>query len=233
MASLAEIMEGFVTVMVPAINAVLAPVKDALQWIGQSLALVLVPVLDALLPAMTFIQRLLVELMTPALQILSPIIETVASVLDALTPIISLVGKAFTVLMSPVQFVADLFSWLGDWLQFLGECVGVCAWNLTHWFDTRAFPDTPGGFSSDAFSGLQGRLDAWDTLEASKGAAIEAAGNSVSSSTALSSASYQGGTHVTINIYQEAPVVGDGGMKAFARMIRDEFEELDYYGVTG
>ena len=233
MASLAEIMEGFVTVMVPAINAVLAPVRDALQWIGQSLALVLVPVLDALMPAMTFIQRILTELMTPALQILSPIIETVASVLDALTPIIALVGKAFTILMSPVQFVADLFSWLGDWLQFLGECVGVCAWNITHWFDTRAFPDTPGGFSSDAFSGLKGRLDAWDTLEASKGAAIEAAENSVSSSTALSSASYQGGTHVTINIYQEAPVVGDGGMKAFARMIRDEFEELDYYGVTG
>lgn len=233
MAALAEIMEGFVSVIIPAINAVLAPVKDALSWIGQSLALVLVPILDALLPSMAFLQRIIVELVTPALQILAPVITLVSSLLDALTPIIALVGKAFTILMSPVQFVADLFSWLGEWLRYLGDCVGVCAWNLTHWFDQRSFPSSPGGFSSDAFSGLGERLDAWDSLTASKGAAIEAAEQSVSSSTALSSASYQGGTHVTINIYQEAPVVGDGGMKAFARMIRDEFNELDYYGVTG
>jgi hypothetical protein len=38
---------------------------------------------------------------------------------------------------------------------------------------------------------------------------------------------------VTINIYQQAPVVGSDGMRAFARMIRGEFEKLDYYfGVT-
>jgi hypothetical protein len=34
---------------------------------------------------------------------------------------------------------------------------------------------------------------------------------------------------VTINIYQQAPVVGSGGMRAFAQMIRGEFEQLDYY----
>ena len=38
---------------------------------------------------------------------------------------------------------------------------------------------------------------------------------------------------MTINIYQQSPVVGDGGMRAFAQMVRDEFAELDYYGVTG
>ena len=43
---------------------------------------------------------------------------------------------------------------------------------------------------------------------------------------------YRGATSVTINIYQEAPVVGDNGMRQFAQMIRDEFEALDYYGVT-
>ena len=53
-----------------------------------------------------------------------------------------------------------------------------------------------------------------------------------STATAVSSAGYQGATHVTINIYQEAPVVGDGGMRQFARMIRSEWENISYYGVT-
>ena len=56
--------------------------------------------------------------------------------------------------------------------------------------------------------------------------------DAVSTQTAVSSASYQGATQVTINIYQEAPVVGDGGMQRFAQMIREEFFNLDYYSVT-
>ena len=190
-------------------------------------------ILLRIIASLSFLQRVIVEAVTPALQLLSPIITLVSSLLDAMSPIIALVGKAFTILMSPVQFVADLFSWLGSWLMFLGECVGVCAWNLTHWINQRSFPSSPGGFSSNAFSGLSERLAAWDNLSSSKGSVEQAANNAVSSSTALSSASYQGGTHITINIYQQAPVVGDGGMRAFAQMIRNEFEELEYYGVTG
>jgi len=48
----------------------------------------------------------------------------------------------------------------------------------------------------------------------------------------VGSAGYQGATHVNITIYQNSPVVGSDGMRAFARMIRGEFERLDYYGVT-
>lgn len=55
---------------------------------------------------------------------------------------------------------------------------------------------------------------------------------SASTDTALSSASYRGATQVTINIYQMSPVVGDNGMREFAAMIREEFEALDYYGVS-
>ena len=66
--------------------------------------------------------------------------------------------------------------------------------------------------------------------------AEDTAGNSVamssSTQTALSSASYQGATSVTINIYAEGPIVGDGGMRQFAQMIREEFDALNYYGVS-
>lgn len=228
LAALVPIIKGFSEVLAPALTTVIQPVMDALQWIGSSLASVFLPLLDALYPILAIIGSILTSAVAPVLQLLSPVIELVALVFTALTPIIALVGKAFTVLMAPVQYIGDLFSWLGRWLSYLGECVGVCAWNLTHWFNQRSYPSSPGGFSSDAFSGLGDRLAAWDSFALSN----TAASDSVSTGTAVGSASYQGATQVTIHIYQQAPIVGDGGMRAFARMIRNEFDELDYYGVT-
>jgi hypothetical protein len=148
--------------------------------------------------------------------------------MTALSPILLLVAKAFTILMSPLQYVADLFSWLGGWVQYLGSVIATAAYNLMHPFRQKSYAASPGGFSSDAFSGLADRLANIDAIGAQGSIATEA----VSTSTAVGNAGYQGATQVTINIYQQAPVVGSDGMRAFARMIRGEFEQLDYYGVT-
>jgi hypothetical protein len=227
-AILVKIFEGFAEVMAPALSTVIAPLMDALKWIGQSLAGVFLPILDAIYPIMQIIGAILTTVFAPIFQLLSPVIELVALVFTALTPIVALLGKVFTILMSPIEYVADLFSWLGDWLEYMGDCVAICAWNLTHWFDQKSYGASPGSFSSDAFSGLEARLAQWDSFALNDSAASD----SVSTGTAVSSASYQGATQVTINIYQQAPVVGDGGMRAFARMIRNEFDELAYLGVT-
>ena len=151
-----------------------------------------------------------------------------ALVFDALTPVVSGVGKLFSLIMAPIHYVADLFSWLGKWISYLGECIGIAIYNITHPFSAKSMPSSPGGFSSDAFSGLYDRLIKWDEY----GTHTSAVTDTVSTQTAVSSASYQGATQVTINIYQEAPVVGEGGMRQFAQMVREAFTELDYYGVT-
>ena len=229
MMALVEIVEGFVNVMAPAINTVLQPLKDALQGIGAMLAGLFLPILDSLYPILQMIGALITNLVAPAFQILSPIVELVALVLDALAPVIAFVGKVFTALMAPIQYVADLFSWLGKWISYLGSCIGVAVYNISHPLKMKSMPSSPGGFSSDAFSGLEERLASWDTYAAGTGTAVT---DSVSTGTAISSAGYQGATQVTINIYQQSPVVGDGGMRQFAQMIRREFEGLDYYGVT-
>ena len=226
---LLRILEGFVSVMEPAMKTVVQPLLDAFTWIGESIASWLLPILDQLHVAMSLIGNILTTVMAPVFQIIAPLFQLVALALNTLNPILILCAKVFTILMAPVQFVADLFTWLGDWISYLGNCIYVVCWNLTHWFNQKGFGSSPGGFSSDAFSGLQQRLDNIDNL-ASGG--TSAATDSVSTSTAIGSASYRGATSVTINIYQMSPVVGDGGMKTFARMIRREFEELDYYGVT-
>ena len=226
---LLRILEGFVNVMEPAMQTVVQPLLDAFTWIGESIASWLLPILDQLHVAMSLIGNILTTVMAPVFQIIAPLFHLVALALNTLNPILILCAKVFTILMAPVQFVADLFTWLGDWISYLGNCIYVVCWNLTHWFNQKGFGSSPGGFSSDAFSGLQQRLDNIDNLAAG---GTTAATDSVSTSTAIGSASYRGATSVTINIYQMSPVVGDGGMKTFARMIRREFEELDYYGVT-
>ena len=226
---LLRILEGFVNVMEPAMQTVVQPLLDAFTWIGESIASWLLPILDQLHVAMSLIGNILTTVMAPVFQIIAPLFQLVALALNTLNPILILCAKVFTILMAPVQFVADLFTWLGDWISYLGNCIYVVCWNLTHWFNQKGFGSSPGGFSSDAFSGLQQRLDNIDNLAMG---GTTAATDSVSTSTAIGSASYRGATSVTINIYQMSPVVGDGGMKTFARMIRREFEELDYYGVT-
>jgi len=228
LAVLIPIIEGLVDVLAPALTTVISPIMDALRWIGSSLAGVFLPILDAIYPIMAVIGAILTTAVAPVLQLLSPVIELVALVFSALTPVIALVGQALTILISPIQFVADLFSWLGRWLSYLGDCVGTCAWNLTHWFDQRSYGSSPDAFTSDAFTGLGEKLAAWESY----GVSNTAVSDSVSTGTAVSSASYQGATQVTINIYQEAPVVGEGGMRAFAKMIKTEFDELEYYGVA-
>lgn len=226
---LLEIVKGFVAVLAPALTTVVQPVFDCLRWIGESTGKSLLPILDQLFVYISFIVNILQAVLAPVLQMLYPPMQVIASLLEMLSPIIRGTAKLFTILMSPVQFVADLLSWLGDWITYCGHAVSTFCYNLVHPFSRRSYGSSPGAFSSDAFTGLADRLAAIDEISFSGGSA---ATDSVSTGTAVSSASYSGSTHVTINIYQQAPVVGDGGMRAFARMIKSEFLALDYYGVT-
>ncbi|NBK22383.1 MAG: hypothetical protein EOM68_10195 [Spirochaetia bacterium] len=225
---LLTIIEGFVSVIQPALSAVFQPLVDVFTWIGTTLAGLFLPVLDVLATAFSLVANILMAVLGPILQSLAPVFQILAGIMTALSPILLLVAKAFTILMSPIQFLADLFSWLGSWVQYLGSVIATAAYNLVHPFNQKRYETSPGGFKSDAFSGLADRLANIDAIADQGSIATQA----VSTSTAVGSAAYQGATQVTINIYQQAPIVGSDGMRAFARMIRGEFEQLDYYGVT-
>jgi hypothetical protein len=226
---LLTILEAFVSVMEPALTAVFQPLVDVFTWIGTTLASLFLPVLDVLATAFALVGNILMAVLTPVLQSLAPVFQVISGIMMAFSPILLLVAKAFTILMSPLEYVADLFSWLGSWVQYLGSVIATAAYNLVHPFKKKSYASSPGSFSSDAFSGLSNRLANIDAIADQGSVATDA----VSTTTAVGSAGYQGATQVTINIYQQAPVVGSDGMRAFARMIRGEFEKLDYYfGVT-
>ena len=224
---LLTVIEGFVSVMEPALGAVFQPLVDVFTWIGTTLAGLFLPILDVLATSFALVGNILMAVLTPVLQSLAPVFQVVSGIMMAFSPILLLVAKAFTILMSPLQYVADLFSWLGSWVQYLGSVIATAAYNLVHPFKKKSYASSPGSFSSDAFSGLADRLANIDAI-ADQGSV---ASDAVSTTTAVGNAGYQGATQVTINIYQQAPVVGSDGMRAFARMIRGEFERLDYYSV--
>jgi hypothetical protein len=224
-AALMPIIEGALNILQPAISEVIDPLMSAFTMVGETLGIALLPVLDAISPIFSLLGQILQAVLLPVIELLSPFINLIALGFQTLSPIIALVAKGLTILMSPVQFVADLFGWLGEWIQTLGANIGIAIYNLTHWFDQKSYKSGPDSFSTDAFSGLADKLAALDNI----GETSMAASATTSATTASQSASYSGGNTITINIYQQAPVVGDGGMTEFARMIRSEFAALDYY----
>lgn len=216
LALLVPVIEGFVSVIGPAINEVLAPLFNTLTQIGQMLGAALLPILDALMPIFSLIANILIVAFAPILQMLTPIIQVIALVFQMMTPILVMLTKVFLVLMSPIQYIADLFSWLGGVIK-------TFAWNIAHPFRQEGYS----GFSSDAFSGLADRIAAVDAMGANNQTLT--ASYSQSDATATQSANYRT-QPITVNIYQQAPVVGDDGMQEFARMIRGEIEMLAYAG---
>lgn len=180
------------------------------------------PVLGSIMTVLEPIIQGLGEVLTPMLDtitdiVLKPLVEVgrmigslILPVLDVLAPVLQIVGTA-------VVGVAATFEWVGQLLRhWAASFVNAFSW-ITGYSMTD--PGSPGNI----FDYISGRVSAYQN--STSGA------DSVSTGTAVSSASYRGATSVTINVYTSA-VVGEGGMREFARMIKDEFDALDYYGVS-
>lgn len=209
-----EVFGAFISQLSDLLNQALAPFTEVLHWIGRELANVFAPILDLVGRWLSLIGNLLQTVLGPIISLISVPLKMIASLLDLLTPVLEGVAKAFAYLFAPVKWLADLFTWVGSILQTFVH-------NITHPFDKRSYES----FSSDAFTSLKSQTTAVENIGGGYGELVTTG----SSSTGLANASYTGGGSVTINLYQQAPVVGDGGMSQFARMIRAEFEELAYY----
>ena len=135
-------------------------------------------------------------------------------VLDVLAPVLQIVGTA-------VVGVAATFEWVGQLLRhWAASFVNAFTWLTGYSMYDPGGPGNIADFVGNRISEYKGSLS------------MDSTSGSVGTETAVSSASYRGATSVTINIYPSGPIVGEGGMREFARMIRDEFDALDYYGVT-
>ena len=224
-ASLTDIGSGLLSNLVSeaggamsALTNALGPLLSAIEPLTNIL-LSSNPILAALVPIVqAMVQTLepvVSSLLAPLMGILTIIGQTLgavlAPVLKWLSPIIELVGKAFVWLYNNVILpIANALI-----LVFTAVQNAIAA-------------------VINAFSWLTGISVQYASYEDAKLQEIEygdvvQAGANAAGATAAQSAQYRSQS-ITINIYQQSPVVGDNGMRQFAAMIRAEFEALAYYG---
>ena len=184
------------------------------------------PLLGAIATALEYVFQGLSEVLGPALDavtdtVILPLIEIGKAIGSLVLPVIEMTAPILTFFGKVVVGVAAVFEWVGQLLQhWAAGFVNAFTW-LTGY--TMRDPGSPGNIVDY----VSGKVDAFGNTISGV-----AAGSDVATGTAVSSASYRGATSVTINIYANGPIVGDGGIREFARMIKDEFDELNYYGVT-
>jgi len=172
----------------------------------------LIPIVQAMVQTL---QPVISSLLAPLMGILAIIGQTLgavlAPVLKALSPIIELVGKAFVWLYNNVIIpIANGLIWVFTAVQnAIAAVINAFSWLTGISVQYASYEDAK----------LQ-KIEYGDVVQAGANAA---------GATAAQSAQYRSQS-ITINIYQQSPVVGDGGMRQFAAMIRAEFEALAYYG---
>lgn len=230
--ALEYVFQGLSETIGPLLNEFVAYGIEPLKEIGRVIGDLLIPILENLMPLVKDTADFLIGLfrsvgiiLKPIIQIISssltPVMNVISNILKALSPVLKVFAKIFVTVTGTIQYVVQtLQHWVATLMNWLASL------NLMGWQPFAGLRTSDPGSPGDYGSYIRGK---WNDIDA----AFDQTQSSTptSTATAVSSAGYQGATHVTINIYQEAPVVGDGGMRAFARMIRDEFDQLSYYGV--
>lgn len=225
------VIEGFAEIVNGQLAELVSICIEPLKEIGRVIGELLLPIITALIPTFTDIADFLMPLfraigvvLKPFIEILNvlrPLLDIITNVLNALMPVFKVFAKVVVTVTGTIQYVIQVLQhWVASIMNWLAG-LNIFGWQPFSGLRMND-PGSPGKYS-DYIKGKWGEVDS---------AFEQTSTGTASTATAVSSAGYQGATHVTINIYQEAPVVGDGGMRAFARMIRSEWENLDYYGVT-
>lgn len=231
-ASLSYVFEGMATTMGESLTNLVNTIIKPLRVFGEMLGSVLAPFLDMITSFLKPIADMLIQVFGAIVAVLRPVVETISTilapvlqiignVLQALMPVIKVFAKIFVTVTGTIQYVIQtLQHWVATLMNWLAD-LNILGW---HPFGGLRMndPGSPGRYSDFIKS-------KWASVDAAfESSTIEGTGTA----TAVTSAGYQGATQVTINIYQQAPVVGDGGMRAFAAMIKTEFDNLNYFGVT-
>ena len=226
--SLFYIFKGFMETLTPMLDKVIKPLFDALEEIGAVIANWLKPIFDALYPVIKNIVDVLMSVIVPILNIVAPAFELIARLLLLIKDPLTILLSMLTVLGETISWLSDGISWIiGSLLNWLGS-LDLMGWKPFGGLGYREVKN-PGNLEDrihDATARLYNQIN-YDFQSAVEGMG----GNDTSTDTAVSNASYTGGSTIHINIYQQAPVVGEDGMNEFAKMIRKEFVELGYYNV--
>ena len=231
--ALKYVFEGMSQIIGPLFNDLVAYGIEPLRELGRVIGKLLLPILETVMPlvkdsAESFVQvfngigAALKPIMTAIANVIAPIIQLLANTLKFIEPILTAIAYVLATVSGVISYVSQaLMHWVALLLNWMAD-LNIFGW---HPFEGLRMddPGSPGDFwkyMGDIYSDLDEALNNTSAVD------------NVGTQQAVSQASYRGATSVTINIYAEGPIVGDGGMRQFASMIREEFQALDYYGVN-
>jgi len=231
--ALEYVIEGFGEVISGPLNEFVKFGLEPLRELGRVIADLVVPIIQDTMPLVKSVGDMLVQVFNalgvvirPIIEVmnsaLKPILDIIINVLEALSPVLKLFAKILVTVTGTIQYVVQVLQhWVATVMNWLADL------NIFGWHPFAGLrmtdPGSPGSYGEYIKS-------KWASVDAAFEKTVD--GSDTSTSTAVQNATYNGATNVTINIYQQAPVVGDGGMLQFAQMIRESFEQLDYYGVS-
>lgn len=215
---LKEILNGFFSILGPAINGILTPVLNLLFAIGQMLGQLLLPILQQLTPFIAAIAQIVMTILQPALAIVAPFFYLLAEILQILAPIIVLVSKAFEILSWPLRALADIIYNIYLFITFQWGKLGSSIAGSSSGGSTIQVPSLPD--IEDYIVGITAIPGVGDGFGVGGGDTV-----------------YGGNAQQIrvpdIYIYQtfQGPIIGEGGMEEFGQMTVDAIQ--DYIGIGG
>jgi len=220
-------LEATVQIIGPGLNVALEPLVRHIQFFGQLVGGLIVPVLQELWPVFDIISGVLSSLLIPQFQFLSVPLSVFSGLLELLEPILKAVAVALEVLMAPVKYIGDIFEWLGKGIKAFGEQLSLI---LQGKFKKAKDVSGPGAFSSDAFSGLADRIaDIWN---ADYGAtAFEKEQLNYPQYGGMDGPTFEQQRPITVDIDVHDNSIYGEGARELAIIIRDEFESLGVLGL--
>ena len=228
-AFLIQIVKEMAEILSPFLSDTIKPFTDLIHNLAESLSGWIVPILNVIKGVLSGVCDILEMVFIPILEMITPLIEGICGILQILKPVMEWLKNCFIDISTVFTFVADAIKY--------------AIWSFLNWLDSiNIWGWTPfagaGGYDVSTLSSYDSRTGGLNIANTKKALQEKYTydvtdwtatnGEDTSTSTSVSTASYTGANNYYFNIYQQAPVVGDGGMQEFAKMIKSEFAELAY-----
>lgn len=195
------VIEGLIETLGDLINDFVQWGLEPIREFGRMIGEILTPILQEIMPSVVASGKVLIQLFQAIARVLTPIVQILMRTL----------GPVLTVLADVVVSIVGTISWACDWIAY------AITWVLNKitfgWVQQSANPGSLSSYLEGMYADPSGTYT----------------GSGSTSSTGLATAAYSGGTNITVNIYQNAPVVGSGGMQEFCVMIKNELQDVGYY----
>lgn len=214
MATMGPLLGAIVTALHYVIEGLMENLKDIfndfIQWgieplreFGRMIGQILKPILQEIMPSVIASGKVLMQLFQALARLLTPIVQI----------LMRTIGPILSVFADVLVTIVGTISWAIDWLAY---CI---TWVLNKvsfgWIEQTA---KPGGLS-DYLNGMYADPTSSYT------------GSESLESTGAASAAYSGGTIIHVhNDFSGSYIVGNGGMRELALIIRNTLEDVDYAG---